>query len=95
MPGFVILSPLPTNPLSSPLLSMGFPVKLDAKKIAAQLWEEEKLVVKVLGSATFPGEGGPEFPAHALRLSFHLYNTENDVDNAVNAIERILTKNSH
>lgn len=67
-----IVSPQPGD-LASPLVTFGLPHNVTSPWFAAQMLQRG-FVVKPSGNIT--GDGGPNFPPHAIRLSFHLFNDE-------------------
>ena len=65
-----IVSPTP-SPLAAPLLTFGLPPNVTSPWFAEQMLSRG-FVVKASGNMT--GDGGPDFPVYAVRLSFHLFN---------------------
>ncbi len=65
-----IVSPSPSD-LASPLITFGLPPNVTSPWFAQQMLRRG-FVVKASGNIT--GDGGPNFPEHAVRLSFHLFN---------------------
>ena len=88
--GSMIGAPGRSGPLVSPILTFALPQPgWTAAAFAAQL-AEQGMIVKMGGRGAFANEGGPTMPMHAIRLSFHLYNTEADVRQLISAIGTLL-----
>lgn len=81
-----IVSPQPGD-LASPLVTFGLPHNVTSPWFAAQMLQRG-FVVKPSGNIT--GDGGPNFPPHAIRLSFHLFNDEPGVAKLIDAVADVL-----
>ncbi|KAH8046982.1 cysteine desulfurase [Aureococcus anophagefferens] len=75
---------------SAPILTIALPDSHDATWTYRKLWLEYGIFVKSTGAASYPTEWPPGAPQQAIRFSFHVYNTETDVDRLVAAVAKIL-----
>mmetsp|Transcript_2861 Transcript_2861/g.6033 ORF Transcript_2861/g.6033 Transcript_2861/m.6033 type:complete len:122 (+) Transcript_2861:384-749(+) len=90
-PGLHLLSPGP-GPLIAPIVALGLPNSTSAADVAAAMFQNHGMVIKVLGRKYFPEERGPDMPLEALRFSFHVFNTHDDVTALVRALDAALNK---
>jgi selenocysteine lyase/cysteine desulfurase len=76
MPALRVVSP-PPGPLASPLVSYTLPASIDAVALYSKLSDRHQVVVKVVPTVWFNGH----------RISTHLFNTEQDVDTLLKALQ--------
>ena len=95
IPGLTFVSPNPAKhpDLAAPLFAFGLPQNITSGDFESAMWMRN-VVVKSTGARVFPEEWGrlgkPGVPPYATRLSFHVFNSEDDVRNMVRAIADIL-----
>jgi selenocysteine lyase/cysteine desulfurase len=95
IPGLEVLSPPPFDSfreLWSPLLTVVLPAGLTSQVIANELFTQFAIVVKMTGATLFPSEWPVNSPPYALRISFHVFNTESEVQLMVAAIGQVVSQ---
>lgn len=93
IPGLLCASPAPdaaNSPLWSPLLTVALPEGVTSQAAAKALFTQYGVVVKMTGAAVFPGEWPPGSPPYALRLSHHVFNSEEDVARTIAALGAVV-----
>ena len=75
---------------SAPILTIALPDSHDATWTYRKLWLEYGIFVKSTGAAAYPSEWPAGAPQQAIRFSFHLYNTEHDVDHLIASVLKIV-----
>ena len=63
-----------------------------AVEVGKAAFQKYGLVVKMTGHTQFPGEWPPTGPKEALRLTFHMFNTNDDVTKLVTRLSEIIIK---
>ena len=80
---------------AAPLLAFGLPGNITSGDFETAMFAQN-IVVKSTGGKIFPEEWGrigkPGVPPYATRLSFHVFNSEEDVRRMVDAIDSFLRK---
>lgn len=77
---------------SAPILTLALPDSHSATWTFRRLYVEHGVFVKSCGAEANPDEWPPGAPKQALRFSFHVYNSEAQVDHLVASILSILGK---
>ena len=80
LPRVRVLSP-PPGPFATPLVSLSLPEGVDNRKVFSTLLKKYGIQVKLLDPDTFP---------RAIRISPHIYNTEEDINRFLMAIRKEL-----
>jgi len=75
---------------SSPMITFGLPDDKEASKMANKLWLKHGFYVKITGRGAYPNEWPSDAPLNALRVSFHVYNTEAQCDNLLSVLASVL-----
>ena len=63
-----------------------------AVEVGKKAFDKYGLVVKMTGRTQFPGEWPPTGPSEALRITFHMFNTDDDVKKLVASLSQILNE---
>ena len=77
------------GPLASPILTFSLPPPHTSHSFAAAMYARG-FIVKQAGKSSAANEGGPTMPQNAVRLSFHVFISEQDVQRLLAAVEEVL-----
>ena len=92
---FIMLSKCPDDSLpfsSAPIVSISWKdVNKTSVEVGKAAFQKHGLVVKMTGRSQFPGEWPLDGPKEALRLTFHMFNTNEDVKKLVTSLSEIIS----
>jgi selenocysteine lyase/cysteine desulfurase len=95
-PGLKLLSPdynnLASQGLFSSIVTVAMPPAINVKDVITNLKDEEGVRFVVKDLADHKGVGVPKIFSAALRVSYHMYNSQNDVERFLRALETALEK---
>ena len=66
-------------------------LNLSDQQQITKAFQKHGLVVKMTGRSQFPGEWPLDGPKEALRLTFHMFNTNEDVKKLVTSLSEIIS----
>eukprot|EP00944_MAST-04C_sp_MAST-4C-sp1_P001446 g1446.t1 len=93
---FIMLSRCPDESKpseSAPIVSITWKnSSKTAVEVGKKAFDKYGLVVKMTGRTQFPGEWPPTGPSEALRITFHMFNTDDDVKKLVASLSQILNE---
>jgi len=96
---FIMLSKCPNENTpynSAPIVSISWKdMNTTAVEVGKAAFQKYGLVVKMTGHTQFPGEWPPTGPKEALRLTFHMFNTNDDVTKLVTRLSEIIIKKNN
>lgn len=74
----------------APILTFELPAGTTSLDIGRRLFKEHRVVTKMTGRSLYPGEWPEGAPEQAIRLTFHIFNSEEEVTRTVEAIRSVL-----
>lgn len=74
----------------APILTFELPGGMTSLDIGRRLFKEHRIVTKMTGRAVYPSEWPEGSPEQAIRLTFHIFNSEEEVTRTVDAIRSVV-----